>query len=41
MTVRPHFDTVVADRIKDELRVGGRELVETLLNDMIAVEVLD
>lgn len=34
-------DTVSADRIEDELSILGSEMIETLLDDMVAVKILD
>ena len=41
MTVGTHIDAVAADGVKDELRVGSCELVKALLDDVVAVKVLD
>jgi hypothetical protein len=41
MAVSSDINTVGADGVEDELSIGRRELVEALLNDMIAVQVLD
>lgn len=41
VTMRSDFDTVAADRIKDELGIRSAELVQALLDDMVAVQVLD
>ncbi len=37
----PNDDTVLADSIEDELGIFGAEMIETLLDDMIAIQVLD
>lgn len=41
VTVSANFDAVVTDSAEDELSVKGAELVETLLNDVVAVQVLN
>lgn len=41
MTVRADGDAVLADSIKDELGVLGLEVVQALLDDVVAVQVLD
>lgn len=41
MAVSAHLDAVIANRIEDKLRVQGGELIQALLNDVIAIEVLD
>lgn len=41
VSVCSNLNTVVANCIKDELGINGSELVEALLNDMVAVEILD
>lgn len=41
MSMSSNLDTVVADGIKDELRVSSGELVKALLNDVVAIEILD
>lgn len=39
--VGTNFNTVVADSIENELGVSSSELVKTLLDDMVAVQILD
>jgi hypothetical protein len=41
MSVGANLDTIVAHGIKDELSIKGRKSIEALLDDMVAVEVLD
>lgn len=41
VSVSANLDTLFADCIKDELRVRGSKLVEALLDDVVAVEILD
>jgi hypothetical protein len=41
MTMSADNDTASANSVKDELGVLGRQVVETLLDDVVAVEVLD
>lgn len=41
MTVSADNDTASADGVKDELGVFGRQVIEALLDDVVAVEVLD
>jgi hypothetical protein len=41
VTVSANFNAIVPDRIEYELGVNRSELVQALLNDMIAVEILD
>lgn len=41
MSMSADNDTVKSDRIENELRVVRREAVETFLDDMIAIEILD
>lgn len=41
MTVSAYINAVVANRIKDELSIVRSELVKTLLDDVVAVQVLD
>lgn len=41
MAVRTNRDAVLANRIKDELCLQRLEVVQALLNNMVAVEVLD
>jgi len=41
MSMRAHIDAVVANCIEDELGIGRSELVQTLLDNVVAVEVLD
>lgn len=41
MSVGSNLYAVVANGIKDELSIDSSELVETLLDDMVAIEVLD
>ena len=41
MTVSSDINTVSSNSIEDELGIGGGELVETLLDDVVAVEVLN
>lgn len=41
VTVGAHFNAAVANRVEDELRIEGTELVEALLDDMVAVQILN
>lgn len=41
VTVGTNVDTVLANRLEDESSVIGVQFVETLLNDVVAVEILD
>jgi len=41
MTMSSHIDTVGSNRIEDELGIGRGELIQALLNDVIAVQVLN
>lgn len=41
MTVRADFNAVVTNGVKNELRVDGSELIETLLDDVVAIKILD
>lgn len=39
--VRAHLDTVIANRIEDELRIERCKLVQALLDDVVAVKILN
>lgn len=41
VAMRADLDAVVTNRVKDELGILGRQLVEALLNDVVSVEILD
>jgi len=41
MTVSADCDTVVGNSIEDELRVGVGQMIETFLDDVVAIQVLD
>lgn len=41
VSVSANLDTLLANCIKDELRVRSSKLVEALLDDVVAVEILD
>jgi len=41
MTMGADMNAFLTDSVEDELGILGLEMVETLLNDMVAVEVLD
>jgi len=41
MTVSADCDTVVGNSVEDELRVGVGQMIETFLDDVVAVEVLN
>jgi hypothetical protein len=41
MTMSTNDDTASANSVEDELGVLGRQVIKTLLDDVVAVEVLD
>lgn len=41
VAVRADLDTMVTDCVKDELRIHCAELVQTFLDNMVAIEILD
>jgi hypothetical protein len=41
MTMSSDDDALLANRVKDELSILSLEVVEALLNDVVAVQVLD
>ena len=41
VTMGTNINAVKSNSIKDELSINGRELVETLLDDMITIQILD
>lgn len=41
MTVCANRDAVLTDSIKDVLGFGGLEVIQTLLNDVVTIEILD
>jgi len=41
VTVRAYSDTIFTHCVEDELSILGLKVVEALLNDVVAVEILD
>lgn len=41
VTVSAHVDAVLPDSVEDEVRLLGAELVEALLNHVVAIQILD
>ncbi|KAI6769920.1 hypothetical protein HG530_004549 [Fusarium avenaceum] len=41
VSMSANLNTALANSVEDELSIGGSKLVEALLNDMVAIEILD